>query len=89
MLGPSFLPVKLTVTCLRVAVPPSACLSQSNTSQVMPSGRPGLRPNICVRNSSRISGRRLVRHVSASVTLSPLAMTSGSGRVYAGTLASS
>src|SRR6185436_7775011 len=87
--GPFFLFEKKTVTSLRTAFPPSALFSIEVSSKLIPFGRLGLRPYTFVSNSFTISGRRCLRHVSALDTRSPLAITSGSGKVYLPAFASS
>ena len=86
--GPLSLPSSSTRTWSRVAAPPSASFASSTTTERSDARGPGLFPYTCVSNSLWISARRR-RQASGLATSRPSSKRSGSGSVYAGTLASS
>ena len=79
MAGPTSSPEKSTRTSRRVACPSSA-LDGGPASKRIAGGAPGARPYTWVRNSWRISPRRVSRHVASLATRVPSAAMSGSGR---------
>ena len=87
--GPSTEPVRYTVTCLRVARPPTASGSLDLISKVGLAETAGARPYSFSANSRSNSGRRTLCHVSTLLTRWPESVTSGSGSWYFGTRASS
>jgi hypothetical protein len=89
MAGPFGLLPNPSVTCLRVACPPSAAPAASVVLAPIGASFAGVRPNISVANRRSNSGRRELRQASHVVTRVPSARTNAPGSTNVGTRASS